>query len=78
MLTPFAQLFANQRARSGSCHTLPFVLTGVQRGSLAFLRIYSLNPRKTDSRIGPSVVPFQIIYTQLAGTSANTSRSTSP
>ena len=24
MLTPFAQLLANQRARSGSCQTLPF------------------------------------------------------
>ena len=46
---------------------------------LHFYEFTRSTQEKTDSRIGPSVVPFSDnLYSTLAGTSANTSRSTSP
>ena len=46
---------------------------------LHFYEFTRSTQEKTDSRIGPSVLPFSDnLYSTLAGTSANTSRSTSP
>ena len=46
---------------------------------LHFYEFTRSTQEKTDLRIGPSVLPFSDnLYSTLAGTSANTSRSTSP